>query len=210
MAHTLVPSDHVETASVYGRGDEKIGTIERLMLEKNSGTVAYAVVRCGGLLKGEVHHYPVPWDTLKYDVARKVYTMNLTLEELRSGHHRNSTARLSTGATAPRSIAIRSIGRCRAANLPRVYPPRRQETGRGGQIRGIGRARPSGLWTILQVMSYKQQCRQHRRGNYPICEVGVLGRWLIRFSPVWHCHLHLLPQGISEPKVGTVPKSPSY
>ena len=85
MAHTLVPSDHVETASVYGRGDEKIGTIERLMLEKKSGTVAYAVVRCGGLLKGEVRHYPVPWDSLKYDVARKAYTTILTLEELRSG-----------------------------------------------------------------------------------------------------------------------------
>jgi hypothetical protein len=85
MAHTLVPSDHVETASVYGRGDEKIGTIERLMLEKKSGTVAYAVVRCGGLLKGEVRHYPVPWDSLKYNVARKAYTTNLTLEELRSG-----------------------------------------------------------------------------------------------------------------------------
>ena len=85
MPHTLVPSDHVEAASVYGRGDEKIGTIERLMLEKKSGTVAYAVVRCGGLLKGEVRHYPVPWDSLKYNVARKAYTTNLTLEELRSG-----------------------------------------------------------------------------------------------------------------------------
>ena len=83
MPHTLVPSDQVETASVYGRGDDKIGTIERLMLEKKSGTVAYAVVRCGGLL--EVHHYPVPWDLLKYDVARKAFTTNLTLEELRSG-----------------------------------------------------------------------------------------------------------------------------
>jgi hypothetical protein len=84
------------------------------MLEKKSGTVAYAVVRCGGLLKGEVRHYPVPRDSLKYDVARKAYTTN-------GAAHRSSTARLSTGATAPRSIAIRSIGRCRAANLPRVY-----------------------------------------------------------------------------------------
>jgi PRC-barrel domain len=85
MTHTLVPSDRVETASVYGRDDKKIGTIERLMLEKKSGTVAYAVVRCGGLLKGEVRHYPVPWETLKYDVARKAYTTNMTSEELRSG-----------------------------------------------------------------------------------------------------------------------------
>jgi len=73
MTHTLVPSDRVETASVYGRDDRLIGTIERLMLQKKSGVVAYAVVRCGGLIKGEVHHYPVPWDSLKYDVAQGVY-----------------------------------------------------------------------------------------------------------------------------------------
>jgi hypothetical protein len=34
MVHTLIPSDRVETAAVYGRGGQKIGTIERLMLEK--------------------------------------------------------------------------------------------------------------------------------------------------------------------------------
>jgi hypothetical protein len=66
------------------------------MLEKKSGTVGYAVVRCGGLLKGEVRHYPVPWDSLKYNVAREAYTTDVTLAELRSGH-RNSTARRSTG-----------------------------------------------------------------------------------------------------------------
>ena len=85
MPHTLVPSDRVEAASVYGRDDKKIGTIERLMLEKNSGKVAYAVVRCGGLLKGAIRHYPVPWDSLTYNVARKAFTTNITLEELRSG-----------------------------------------------------------------------------------------------------------------------------
>ncbi len=53
MVHTLVPSDRVEAAAVYGRDGQKIGTIERLMLEKKAGTVAYAVVKCGGFLKGE-------------------------------------------------------------------------------------------------------------------------------------------------------------
>jgi sporulation protein YlmC with PRC-barrel domain len=85
MVHTLVPSDRVETAAVYGRDGQKIGTIERLMLEKMTGTVAYAVVRCGGFLKSDKHHYPVPWNSLKYNVARKAYETNLTLEELRSG-----------------------------------------------------------------------------------------------------------------------------
>ena len=58
MVHTLVPSDRVEAAAVYGRDGEKIGTIERLMLEKKAGTVAYAVVKCSGFLKGDTHHYP--------------------------------------------------------------------------------------------------------------------------------------------------------
>jgi sporulation protein YlmC with PRC-barrel domain len=70
MAHSLVPSNRIETAPVYGRDGRKIGTIERLMLEKEAGTVAYAVVRCGGLLD-EVHHYPVAWSSLKYDMTRK-------------------------------------------------------------------------------------------------------------------------------------------
>ena len=85
MIHTLVPSDRVETAAVYGRDGQKIGMIERLMLEKITGTVAYAVLKCGGFLKSAEHHYPVPWNSLKYNVARKAYETNLTLEELRSG-----------------------------------------------------------------------------------------------------------------------------
>jgi hypothetical protein len=84
MVHTLVPSDRVEAAPVYGRDGDKIGTIERLMLEKTTGTVAYAVVKCGGFL-GTGHHYPVPWNSLKYNLGRKAYETLLTLEELQSG-----------------------------------------------------------------------------------------------------------------------------
>jgi sporulation protein YlmC with PRC-barrel domain len=73
MVHTLVPSDRVEAASVYGRDGDKIGTIERLMLEKTTGMVAYAVVKWGGFLGTGQHHYPVPWSSLKYNLARRAY-----------------------------------------------------------------------------------------------------------------------------------------
>ena len=90
MVHTLVPSDRVEAASVYGRDGGKIGTIERLMLEKMTGMVAYAVVKCGGLLgTGQQHHYPVPWSSLKYNLARKAYETTLTLEEPPNGSSGN-------------------------------------------------------------------------------------------------------------------------
>ena len=84
MHHTLVPSDRVEHANVYGRDCAKLGTIERLMLDKVTGTVAYAVIRTGGLL-GTHHHYPVQWGALKYDPARQAFRVEVTQDELASG-----------------------------------------------------------------------------------------------------------------------------
>jgi hypothetical protein len=85
MGHTLVPSDRVERAPVCGRDGEKLGTIERLMLDKLTGTVAYAVIKHAGFLGTDVHHYPVAWSALKYDPQRRAYRVDVTLDELRSG-----------------------------------------------------------------------------------------------------------------------------
>jgi len=84
IMHTLVPSDRVEHVTVYGRDGCKLGTIERLMLEKVSGTVAYAVIKTGGML-GSHHHYPIQWSALRYDPARQAFEAGLSLEELRAG-----------------------------------------------------------------------------------------------------------------------------
>jgi hypothetical protein len=83
MTHNLVPSDRVETAAVYGRGGEKIGTIERLMVEKATGLVAYAVVKRSGLLAE--HRYPLAWSSLRYNAGRKAYETDLTLAEVCGG-----------------------------------------------------------------------------------------------------------------------------
>jgi hypothetical protein len=85
MPHPLVASDRVETAAVYGHDGQKIGTIERLMIEKTSGAVAYAVVKCGGFAEGEIHHYPLPWGSLSYNTIRKAFDAGTTLAELRGG-----------------------------------------------------------------------------------------------------------------------------
>jgi uncharacterized protein YrrD len=45
---TLIGSDKVEGTNVYRSNGDKIGSIERLMLEKVSGRVAYAVMSFGG------------------------------------------------------------------------------------------------------------------------------------------------------------------
>ncbi len=40
----LIGSDKVEGTAVYGANSEKIGTIERVMIDKVSGKVSYAVL----------------------------------------------------------------------------------------------------------------------------------------------------------------------
>jgi hypothetical protein len=85
MTHLLVPSDRVEGAVVYGREGEKLGTVERLMLEKTTGSVAYAVIRHSGFLGTDTHHYPVLWNALKYNPDRHAFDADLTLDELRAG-----------------------------------------------------------------------------------------------------------------------------
>ncbi len=85
MPHTLVPSDRIEGTPLYSRSGRKIGTIERLMLDKISGLVCYAVIRHRGFLGTDLHHYPVPWNALNYNVHGKCYETDLTLDELRSG-----------------------------------------------------------------------------------------------------------------------------
>lgn len=84
MSHAMVPSDRVEHVGVYGRDGAKLGTIERLMLDKVSGVVAYAVIKTGRLL-GSHHHYPLAWGALKYDPRRQAFETDVTLEELRAG-----------------------------------------------------------------------------------------------------------------------------
>jgi PRC-barrel domain len=55
---SLIGSDKVEGTAVYGADDRKIGSVQRVMIDKISGKVAYAVVSFGGFLgtpKGQAH-----------------------------------------------------------------------------------------------------------------------------------------------------------
>ena len=64
---SLIGSDKVEGTPVYGRDGNKIGTIQRIMIDKISGKVAYAVMSFGGFLGMGEDYYPMPWASLKYD-----------------------------------------------------------------------------------------------------------------------------------------------
>jgi hypothetical protein len=79
---TLIGSDKVQGTTVYGSDDQSIGTIERVMIEKTSGRVSYAVLGFGGFLGLGNDHYPLPWNALKYDTNLGGYRISLTAEQL--------------------------------------------------------------------------------------------------------------------------------
>jgi hypothetical protein len=79
----LIGSDKVEGTAVYGADDNKIGSIERVMIDKVSGTVSYAVLGFGGFLGLGNDHYPIPWQSLKYDTRLGGYVAGVTEQQLR-------------------------------------------------------------------------------------------------------------------------------
>ena len=79
----LIESDRVEGTSVYGADNSHIGTIERLMIEKVSGQVTYAVVTFGGFLGLGEESFTVPWGKLTYDTDLGGYKTDLSPDQLR-------------------------------------------------------------------------------------------------------------------------------
>ena len=80
---SLIGSDKVEGTAVYGADDRKIGSIERVMIDKMSGRVSYAVLGFGGFLELGNEHYPLPWQSLKYDTRLGGYRTGVTEDQLR-------------------------------------------------------------------------------------------------------------------------------
>jgi sporulation protein YlmC with PRC-barrel domain len=81
---SLIASDKVEGTNVYRSDGEKIGEIERVMIDKITGKVAYAVMSFGGFFGVGEHYYPVPWSLLQYNDQLGGYEVNITDQQLRS------------------------------------------------------------------------------------------------------------------------------
>jgi PRC-barrel domain len=80
---SLIGSDKVEGTAVYGADDQKIGTVQRVMLDKVSGKVAYAVVSFGGFLGMGEDYYPMPWPNMKYATNLGGYRVGITENQLK-------------------------------------------------------------------------------------------------------------------------------
>ena len=80
----LIPSEHIEGATVHDTSGKEIGKVERFMVDKISGQVRYAVVDFCGFMC--MHHgfHAVPWSLLAYDKEHNWYTTDVTEQMVES------------------------------------------------------------------------------------------------------------------------------
>ena len=82
--HALIGSDKVEGTAVYRSNGEKVGSIARVMIGKQSGKVGYAVMTFGGFLGIGEDYYALPWAMLTYNPRLEGYEVNITDAQLRA------------------------------------------------------------------------------------------------------------------------------
>jgi hypothetical protein len=80
---SLIGSDKVEGTAVYRSNGDRVGTVERVMIDKISGKVAYAVMSFGGFLGIGQDYYPLPWNLLTYNPRLEGYEVNVGETELK-------------------------------------------------------------------------------------------------------------------------------
>ena len=80
---SLIGSDKVEGTNVYGADQEKIGSIERVMIDKQSGKVAYAIISYGGFLGMGSTLHAIPWNALTLDTAEKCFRVDLDAQRIK-------------------------------------------------------------------------------------------------------------------------------
>lgn len=79
----LIGSDKVEGTPVFRPNGDRVGQIERLMIDKVGGKVAYAVMSFGEFMGIGADYYPLPWSLLTYNPQLGGYEVNVGEEQLK-------------------------------------------------------------------------------------------------------------------------------
>ena len=88
----LMGADTLLGDSVVNGADESLGDIKEIMLDMNTGQVAYAVLAFGGFLGMGEKLFAVPWQALHLDTANHRFVLNVEKERLKSAPGFNKDA----------------------------------------------------------------------------------------------------------------------
>jgi sporulation protein YlmC with PRC-barrel domain len=80
----LMGADTLIGDSVVNGADEDLGDIKEIMLDMQTGQVAYAVLAFGGFLGMGEKLFAVPWQALHLDTVNKRFVLNIDKERLKN------------------------------------------------------------------------------------------------------------------------------
>lgn len=86
---SMVSSSDVNGTYVYSPSGENLGSIDHLMIDKESGQIAYAVMTFGGFLGMGADSHPLPWKKLSYDTSLGGFVTDVTQEQLTGAPQRS-------------------------------------------------------------------------------------------------------------------------
>ena len=84
MSYFTLPMTALIGDTVINMQDEKLGKIEDIMLDVETGRVAYAVLSFGGFLGVGDKLFAVPWQSFQIDRDKKRFVLDVDKERLQN------------------------------------------------------------------------------------------------------------------------------
>ena len=81
---TIIAADTLTGDKVVNFQKEDLGKIEHLMIDMESGRIAYAVLSFGGFLGMGDKLFAIPWSSLKVDTVEHRFVLNVDKELLKA------------------------------------------------------------------------------------------------------------------------------
>jgi len=81
---TVIAADTLTGDKVVNFQKEDLGKIEHLMIDLESGRIAYAVLSFGGFLGMGDKLFAIPWSSLKVDTVEHRFILNVDKERLKA------------------------------------------------------------------------------------------------------------------------------
>jgi len=78
----LISSDRVEGTEIFDRDGQKVGTVRKMMIDKQSGQVRNVIIGYGGLFGMGEDFYPMPWKALEYNEDKNGYVLGIDRDRL--------------------------------------------------------------------------------------------------------------------------------
>jgi sporulation protein YlmC with PRC-barrel domain len=82
----LVTATQVTNKDVYNGAGDKLGWLDEVVIDKQTGKVEYVVLAFGGFLGINEKYHPLPWERLNYDEAKGHYNIDASNEEIGTMH----------------------------------------------------------------------------------------------------------------------------